>query len=235
MTLILVILSSINALVFLAMAWLGVLLTTQPIPVNKLKRYKWIFSILTLIGVCSIILLGIVSYKINQEAQVTQKDLSTKMDKISTQLAPFESLAKELYPSLPSSDALQKLKDNLSQLQSRTSILEQETQKTVFQISNQSQKKLDDGTFETKFTLIPKGKNVIPILRIIIQPENNASIIKFDVEGKTIPGMSFDRIAENKTAWSKEFRSIYPGIVYVKVITDKSPGHGRISIDPLED
>lgn len=143
-----------------------------------------------------------------KEQKIKEEKLHGKIDallasnkKLEMMIAPFQSLAMERFPGLPSSEALEKLRNDLSKLQSRTTTLEQETQKTVFHISNQFRNKLPDGTFESKFTLDPIGTNIIPILTIICQTENKAAIVDFRVDGPTLPGMSFDRTAEDKTAW----------------------------------
>lgn len=148
----------------------------------------------------------------------------------------LNDIAQRVYPDLPSSEALEKLKFDISNIESRTEVLEQETQKTVFHISNYSQKMLADGTFETKFKLIPNGNNVIPMLTIAWQTENNAVIMEYKVEGQTLPGISYPLPSEDKTAHSIEYQgSMRPGIVNVTIITDKNPGQINITIDPSQE
>lgn len=205
------------------------------------RKYPIVIVVIGLIGVFLIVIQAFRVQESQKQAVASSNKLTKNMDdllisnkRLEEMLIPFQALAKERFPNLPLSEALEKLKDDLSKLQSRTTVLEQETKKTVFQISNQSPKELEDGTFEIKFTLTPIGKNIIPILRIIFQTENNAKIINFVVDGRTITGASSESIMRDKTRWKREFRNMYPGIVYITIKTDKNPGNWGIHIDPWE-
>lgn len=171
--------------------------------------------------------------KMRSEALEKADKLQQSVDKLNLQMEPFLKLAIASYPSLPIPEALEKLKNDLVELQHRTSTLEQETQKTEFYVSNTSRKQLADGTYETQLTLIPDGQNVVPILMIICQTENGAQIKNFKAKGPTVPPMSFDGTSQDKTAWRKEFHGMYPGNVDITIITDKDPGHIKFQIDPL--
>lgn len=143
----LIIFSGLNALIFLLMGWLG----AQPVPEYKKRTYKIWFKRLAGVGVVTIIAVGILTYKVEQraeqrrkdaerraeEAEKTQKELRSQMDKVSKHLAFFETIAKKRFPNLPPSEALEKLQNEMQQLETRTSKLEQ---KTAFRKLSLSQK-----------------------------------------------------------------------------------------------
>lgn len=148
--------------------------------------------------------------------------------------ASILAIAKERYPNLSSTEALEKLKEDLSKLQSRTTVLEQETQKTVFRLSSKSFKVLAGETFETKFTLTPIGENIIPILKIICQTKNNVTFKGFDIKGQTLPGISLNWNDEKKGIVGQEFHNVHPGIVNITIKTDKDPRPWTMFVEPLE-
>jgi len=153
-----------------------------------------------------------------------------RMEKI---LTPFESLAKERFPNLTASEALENLKNDLSKLQSRTITLEQETKKTEFTLGKESKKQLTDGTFEKNFTLIPIGKNVIPIFKIACMTEKDAKILNFEIKGKTMPAMTEINRTDNNTAQRTIIRNMEPGDLHVSIITDKDTNLS-CDINPLK-
>lgn len=149
-------------------------------------------------------------------------------------LSPFEELAKKRYPDLPVQSALNRLFADVSALQSRTTLLEHQTKKTVFRVSSQSKERLADGTYECKFVLTPVGRNVVSLLTIECQTENKTAISDLKVEGPTVPPMSYDRTAKDQTTCRKEFRGLYPGIINVTIRTAGDPGRLRLGVDPLQ-
>ncbi len=134
---------------------------------------------------------------------------------------------------------LDESKDNLflekeNKLKSQIETLSEKTKKTAFKIASNNIDAMPDGTYEITLKLIPVGKNVVPMLTISFETGNEAIIKKFDVSGPTVPIMSYDRTSKDLTAKSKEYRTIKPGEIRVKIITDKAPGKIHIGIDPLQ-
>lgn len=159
-----------------------------------------------------------------------EKELQHTIDGLSNsnaeQLELLHDIAKREYPDLPSSEALEKLKLDISNIESRTTILEKETQKTIFIVGDESGKQLPDGTFETKFNLIPIGKKIIPLFKVGCQTRNNAKIIDIIIFRNNTPltGMSSTSSSPDKTFSDVMIlNSIEPGILNIFVLTDKKP------------
>jgi hypothetical protein len=147
-------------------------------------------------------------------------------DELKSELQPFKDIAKEKFPNENIQAALNRLSEDLYDINAKT-------EKTVFEIESSNTKTAPSGEFETNIQLKPRGENIIPIFSIAIKTQNNAIIKKFEVTGPTIPMMSYDRTSEDRTAISKEFRTMRPGEIRVTIITDKDPGRMSVGIEPL--
>jgi len=148
------------------------------------------------------------------------KDLQDRLD-------PFLEIAQAKFPDADTQTALKRLSDEIDKLETHTRI-------TAFVSDGNSREIMPDGTYVFNLKLNPVGKNIIPIFSISCKTEGGAVIKSFDVKGPTLPGMSFDKTSEDRTFIQKEYRSMYPGEVNVRIVTDKDPGRLNISIDPLQ-
>jgi hypothetical protein len=152
---------------------------------------------------------------------------TAEIQRLETLLTPFRIYALEKFPSEDIHTALKRLSEEIK-------TLEEKTRKTVFSPGPVTKEKMDDGSFVYRTRLTPIGNNVIPIFAIRCQTQNQAEIKVFEVKGPTVPGMSYNHFSKDKTIMSKEFRSLYPGEISVRIVTDKDAGQIKITIDPLQ-
>lgn len=171
----------------------------------------------------------------DRSVTIKEKDLNIKIESLlkgnedlQNRLEPFMNIAQAKFPDENTQTALKRLSEEINSLG-------EQTKKTVFEIESSNKEIMPDGTYEINLKLNPIGKNVIPIFSITCKTENGAIINKFEVIGPTIPGMSFDRTSKDRTMIRKEYRTLYPGEIIVKIVTDKDPGRIAISIDPLKE
>jgi len=153
-----------------------------------------------------------------------------EIQRLETQLIPFKTYALEKFPSEDINTALKLLNEEIKKLKT----MYEKTKKTVFSAEQINKKKMNDGSFVYLTQLIPIGNNIIPILTIKCQTQNQAEIKVFEVRSPTLPPMSFDTYSDDKTMMKKEFRSLYPAKISIKIITNKDAGHLKLTVDPFK-
>jgi len=170
----------------------------------------------------------------NRESTKKESTLNAKIEsliesnkELGMSLEPFKDLATAKFPQQDIDKALESLRNELS-------MLHENIKKTVFRAGASTQRSMPDGTFQLEFELTPIGDQVIPIFTIESQTQNGAVIKELEVLGPTLPGMSYDRMSKDGTAVRKEYRSMYPGKVHVRVVTDRDPGNIRLGVDPWD-
>ncbi len=107
------------------------------------------------------------------------------------------------------------------------------TQETYFTVSEKKERKIEDGSYEVSLVLEPVGKKIIPLFKIQCKTPNNVQIENIKVEGSTIPPIAYDRKSDDRTYFSKEYRSLEPGKVEVTILTSDTPRGMIIAIDPF--
>ena len=152
---------------------------------------------------------------------------TAEIQRLETLLTPFRIYALERFPSEDIHTALKRLSEEIK-------TLEEKTRKTVFRPGPLTIEKMDNGSFVYRTRLTPIGHNVIPIFTIQCQTQNQAEIKVFEVEGPTLPGVAEIYFSKDKTMMNQEFRSLYPGEISVRIVTDKDAGQIKITIDPLQ-
>lgn len=149
-------------------------------------------------------------------------------EELKTSLEPFKDIAKEKFPNENVQNALNRLSEELHSLNKKT-------EKTAFKIESSEKSKTPSGEYETKIILKPIGENIIPIFTVVAKTQNSAIIKEFKIDGPTIPMISYNTTADDRTAQKREFQAIRPGEVTVTIITDKDPGRMQIAIDPISE
>lgn len=98
------------------------------------KYYTVSYISIAVITAVLIFVQGMRIQKSQQDAVSSNKDLTKSMENLSASneklvknLAPILEIAKERFPNLPPSEALEKLQNEMQQLETRTSSLEQKT------------------------------------------------------------------------------------------------------------
>ncbi|MBX2976412.1 MAG: hypothetical protein KF721_09775 [Ignavibacteriaceae bacterium] len=218
--------------------------------------YQTISAIIILVGIFLTGLGGFGQYYFSHKLE-SQKDslvvkkeseLNLKIDELlkgnellRENIKPFEALAKSKYPNDDINTALDKLSEEIKNIEAKqnktaeeVTKISAETQKTVFEVKNSKQETLPDGKIKYSYELHPIGKNIIPILSITCSTENGAVISTFEVKGQTVPIMSSDSYNENKSVFRKEYRQMYPGKVNVVIIVESPPGKLNVGIDPIK-
>lgn len=171
---------------------------------------------------------------VNRQLVNTKNQLDStndKLDNSNEKLDEILQIVKRNNPELEGLDSVDSIIAALKSIESRTSVLEVETQKTVFILGDRSVKQLPNGTFETKFNLVPIGSNIIPRFKVGCQTRNNAKIMDIIIHRKNTPltGTSSPYSSPDKTSFDVEIlNSIEPGILNVFVLTDKEPGRDML-------
>lgn len=101
--------------------------------------------------------------------------------------------------------------------------LQEKTEGTVFIGQHISEKSLPDGKYEVEYSLIPKGKNIVPILKFQCQSTNEAKILNITIKGNNVPIFTEYGASEDNTTRLSVIRNFEPEILSVKIITDKKP------------
>jgi len=199
---------------------------------NMKARSKVIFII---IGVIAIVLYAFVacsSYKTKAESDKklddTNKQLTStrsQLDNTNKKLDEILIIVKRNNPELEGLDNVDSIIDAYQKLELRTSSLEKETQKTVFTAVNKTVVLLPDGTYESRFDLVPIGKNIIPLFKVECETKNDAKIISLKIRSKTtnLDGMWLVNSSEDGTYRNETIKNIEPGVINVTVLTDKKP------------
>jgi len=222
---------SIN-IVIVGLALFGTYYATFKIKTTSEQKMSRIIFIIT--GLAIVLLTLVAEYSRQEQAgqsqlvisnlQSTADDSLEKIGRLENMLASFLELATKKYPDLPELEALEKFKDEIKNIQLRTEELEKKTKKTTFTYIDQGRKKLPDGNYESRFTLIPIGKNSIPIFKIACKTQNNARILNFALKGKTLPPFHESGGSSDQTSTTKIFRSMEPGNIEAIISTDIDPG-----------
>jgi len=134
-------------------------------------------------------------------------------------------------------DVITELRDQVSDLNTSLVPLQriaENTQETYFVLSDKKERKMEDGSYAVSFTLKPVGKKIIPLFKIQCRTFNGAKIKEIKVEGRNLPGMSYDRKSNDMTYFSREFRAIEPGQIFLTIITDTIPVGMKIAVDPFK-
>jgi len=164
----------------------------------------------------------------NENRLNTKVDILLKgNDELKETIKPFEELARQRFPGEDVNTALDNLTKDIARL-------EKEHQKTYFTVKVLIDEPQSDGSRKYKFKLTPVGHNIIPIFAIQCDTQNKTKITKFEVASRTLPAMSYDRTAKDKSAFRKEYREMYPSEVIVEITTEKDPGKLNINIDPFK-
>ncbi|MCH7926886.1 MAG: hypothetical protein IID03_02720 [Candidatus Dadabacteria bacterium] len=198
---------------------------------NRNTRTFWaLVAIIAIIAVLTIV----VNYSLYRSDKQQKHEINTYKGKIDTlvdsnarleeDIAIIKEFALKHYPNLSTTAAVQELIKDLEQYKQRTKNLEEKTKETRFLHMDQGRKKLPDGTYESKFILIPIGNNIIPIFKIACKTENGAKINSFNLKGKTLPPMSEVGKSPDQTSATRIFRNMEPGNVEAVINTDINPG-----------
>jgi hypothetical protein len=126
-------------------------------------------------------------------------------------------------------DKVASLNTNLEPLQK----IAENTQETYFTVSEKKERRIEDGSYEVSFVLEPVGEKIIPLFKIQCKTQDNVQIENIEVEDSTIPPISYDRKSDDRTYFSKEYRSLEPGKVEVTILTSDIPIGMTIAIDPF--
>lgn len=162
----------------------------------------------------------------NRQLKNTKNQLDTtnnKLDDTNNKLDEVLQIVKRNNPELEGLESVDSIIAALKNIESRTTTLEKETQKTVFIGGDRSMKQLPDGTFEIKFNLIPIGENIIPLIEIGCKTTNGAKILDFNVSSKNtnLSGYWSPYTSPDKSISHVKIKSlIEPGILNVFVLTD---------------
>lgn len=133
-------------------------------------------------------------------------------------------------------DLISDLRDEVADMNTNLEPLRkiaENTQETYFTVSEIMERKTEDGSYEVSFVLEPVGSKIIPLFKIQCRTQNNVQIENITVEGSTIPPTSYYRRSDDRTYFSKEYRSLEAGQVKVTILTSNIPRGMNIAIDPF--
>lgn len=140
---------------------------------------------------------------------LTQGNLALK-----EKLEPFYNLAHNMYPAIPTDNALERLANEIVQIK-------EDTLPTGLIPSNLSEKQLPDGSFEYSFLLEPQGRNIIPVMSISVESTDSVKINSLFVQGDTLPvRVEAEDIGE--TGKKLMYRSVVPSLFKVIVHTEEA-------------
>jgi hypothetical protein len=163
----------------------------------------------------------------NKTKEVSEKQLTDKIDGLQAKLQPFENIANKMYPGIETDAALGRLSREIEDVK-------KETKQTYLIPSALNNVELSNGSFEYTFNLEADGKNVIPLLGISAESLDGVKINSISIQGSTLPLMSEGGSNNEQTARRVLYRSVPPSSFKVIIRTAKKT-ELKIGITPLKE
>lgn len=112
--------------------------------------------------------------------------------------------------------------------------LKKEAIGTQLRVVNYKEAIQDVGTYAITFDLLPDGQKIIPLFQIDVQTKNNIKILKVNILGPTISGMSESQSSQDKTKYVQSLKGLLPAPIHVVIELEKKPLSGvYIKVVPL--